>query len=37
MKTLLTYQGIGIIVEVLIQAKMDDDDKDLTDYQFGSS
>jgi hypothetical protein len=37
MKTLLTYQGIGIIVKVPIQAKMDDDDKDLTDYQFGSS
>jgi hypothetical protein len=26
MKTLLTYQGIGIVVEVPIQAKMDDDD-----------
>jgi hypothetical protein len=37
MKTLLTYQGIGIIVEVPIQAKMDYDDKDLTDFQFGSS
>jgi hypothetical protein len=37
MKTLLTYQGTGIVVEVPIQAKMDDDDKDLTDYQFGSS
>jgi hypothetical protein len=37
MKTLLTYQGIGIVVEVPIQAKMDDVDKDLTDYQFGSS
>jgi hypothetical protein len=37
MKTLLTYQGIGIVVEVPIQAKMDDDDKDLTDFQFGSS
>jgi hypothetical protein len=37
MKTLLTYQGIGIVVEVPIQAKMDDDDKDLTDYQFSSS
>jgi hypothetical protein len=33
----LTYQGIGIVVEVLIQAKMDDDDEDLTDYQFGFS
>ncbi len=31
------YQGIGIIVKVPIQAKMDDDDKDLTDFQFGSS
>jgi hypothetical protein len=37
MKTLLTYQGIGIVVEVPIQAKMDYDDKDLTDFQFGSS
>jgi hypothetical protein len=37
MKTLLTYQGIGIIVEVPIQAKMDYDDKDLTDFQFCSS
>ncbi len=37
MKTLLTYQGISIIVEVPIQAKMDYDDKDLTDFQFGSS
>jgi hypothetical protein len=37
MKTLLTYQGIGIVVEVPIQAKMDVDDKDLTDFQFGSS
>jgi hypothetical protein len=37
MKTLLTYQGIGIIVEVLIQAKMDDDDEDLTCFHFGSS
>jgi hypothetical protein len=37
MKPLLPYQGIGIVVEVPIQAKMDDDDKDLTDYQFGSS
>jgi hypothetical protein len=32
MKTLLTYQGIGIVVEVPIQAKMDYDDKDLTDF-----
>jgi hypothetical protein len=37
MKTLLTYQGIGIIVEVPIQTKMDYDDKDLNDFQFGSS
>jgi hypothetical protein len=37
MKTLLTYQGIGIVVEVPIQAKMDYDDKDLADFQFGSS
>jgi hypothetical protein len=37
MKTLLTYQGIGIVVEVPIQAKIDYDDKDLTDFQFGSS
>ncbi len=31
------YQGIGIIVKVPIQAKMDYDDKDLADFQFGSS
>jgi hypothetical protein len=37
MKTLLMYQGIGIIVEVSIQAKMDYDDEDLTDFQLGSS
>jgi hypothetical protein len=37
MKTLLTYQGIGIVVEVSIQAKMDYDDEDLADFQFGSS
>jgi hypothetical protein len=37
MKILLTYQGIGIVVEVPIQAKMNVDDEDLTDYQFGSS
>jgi hypothetical protein len=37
MKTLLMYQGIGIIVEVPIQANMDYDDKDLADFQFGSS
>jgi hypothetical protein len=36
-KTLLTYQGIGIVVEVPIQAKMDYDDKDLADFQFSSS
>ncbi len=37
MKILLTYQGISIVVEVPIQAKMDYDDKGLTDFQFGSS
>jgi hypothetical protein len=37
MKTLLTYQGIGIVVEVPVQAKMDYDDEDLADFQFGSS
>jgi hypothetical protein len=37
MKTLLMYQGIGIVVEVPIQAKMNVDDEDLTDFQFGSS
>jgi hypothetical protein len=37
MKTLLMYQCIGINVEVPIWAKMDFDDKDLTDFQFGSS
>jgi hypothetical protein len=37
MKTLLTYKGIGIVVEVPTQAKMDYDDKDLADLQFGSS
>jgi hypothetical protein len=31
-KTLLTYHGIGIVVEVPIQAKMDYDDKDLNDF-----
>ncbi len=31
------YQGIGIIVEVPIQAKMDYDDKDLADFWFSSS
>jgi hypothetical protein len=34
MKTLLMYQGIGIIVEVPIQAKMNYDDKDLADFQL---
>jgi hypothetical protein len=37
MKTLLTYQGIGIVVEVPIQVKMDVDDEDLTDFQLISS
>jgi hypothetical protein len=37
MKTFLMYQGIGIVVEVPIQTKMVYDDKDLTDFQFGSS
>jgi hypothetical protein len=37
MKTLLMYQGIGIVVEVPIQAKMDVDDDNLTDFQFGYS
>jgi hypothetical protein len=37
MKTSLTYQGIGTVVEVPIQAKMDCVDKDLADFQFGSS
>ncbi len=37
MKTLLAYQGIGIVVEVPNKAKMDYDDKDLTDFQFCSS
>jgi hypothetical protein len=32
MKTFLTYQGIGIVVEVPIQAKIDYDDKDLADF-----
>ncbi len=31
------YQGIGIVVEVPIQTKMDVDDEDLTDFQSGSS
>jgi hypothetical protein len=33
----LTYQSIGIVVEVPMQAKMDYDDEDLTDFQFSSS
>ncbi len=37
MKTLLMYQGICIVVEVPIQAKMDYDDRELADFQFGSS
>jgi hypothetical protein len=37
MKNLLTYQGIGIVVEMPIQAKMDYDDEDLNYFQFGSS
>jgi hypothetical protein len=37
MKTLLSYPGIGTIVKVPIQAKMDVDDEDLTCFHFGSS
>ncbi len=37
MKTLLTYQGIGIIVEVPNKAKMDYDDEDLAGFKFGYS
>jgi hypothetical protein len=37
MKTLLTYQGIDVVVEVPIQAKMNVDDKVLTCFYFGSS
>ncbi len=37
MKNLLMYQGIGIVVEVPIQAKTDYDDEDLAHFQFGSS
>jgi hypothetical protein len=37
MKTLLTYQGIGIVAVVPNKAKMDYDDKNLADFQFGSS
>jgi hypothetical protein len=37
MKTLLMYQGIGIVVEVPIQVKTDVDDEDITCLHFGSS
>jgi hypothetical protein len=37
MKTLLLYPGIGTIVKVPIQAKMDDDDEDFNRFNFGSS
>jgi hypothetical protein len=37
MKTLLLYPGIGTVVKVPIQAKMDDDDEDLNCFHFGSS
>jgi hypothetical protein len=37
MKSLLTYQGIGIVVEAPIQAKMDVDDEDLTCFHFSPS
>ena len=37
MKTLLTYQGIGIVVEIPTQAKIDFDDEDLTCFHFGYS
>jgi hypothetical protein len=37
MKTLLSYPGIGTIVKVPIQAKMDVDDEDLTCFHFGCS
>jgi hypothetical protein len=37
MKTLLSYPGIGTIVKVPIQAKMDVDDEDLTCFHFGFS
>jgi hypothetical protein len=36
MKTLLSNPGIGTIVKVTIQAKMDVDDEDLTCFHFGS-
>jgi hypothetical protein len=37
MKTLLSYPGIGTIVKVPIQAKMDVYDEDLICFHFGSS
>jgi hypothetical protein len=37
MKTLLLYPGIGTVVKVPIQAKMDLDDEDLNCFHFGSS
>jgi hypothetical protein len=37
MKPLLAYQGIGIVVEVPIQAKMDYDAEDLADFKFSFS
>jgi hypothetical protein len=36
MKTLLLDPGIGTVVKVPIQAKMDDDDEDLDGFHFGS-
>jgi hypothetical protein len=37
MKTLLLYPGIGTVVKVPTQAKMNVDDKDLTFFHFGFS
>jgi hypothetical protein len=37
MKTLLLYPGIGTIVKIPIQSKMDVNDEDLTCFHFGSS
>jgi hypothetical protein len=37
MKTLLLYPGIGTVVKVPIQAKIDVDDDDLTCFHFGYS
>jgi hypothetical protein len=37
MKIILSYPGIGTIVKVPIQTKMDDDDEDLNCFHFGSS